>query len=1277
MKRIPIFLFFLIAYSVSEGQLPTKPRKYPSLLWEITGKGMKKPSYLIGTMHVSSKLAFNLPDSFYMALRSAQVVALETNPETWQEDMSRYELDNDVNPDNTGLENMFTSAPSDYLGINTLKFYRYDKKIERALYSNPSAINNLLYRSYGNETSDFEEDTYLDMYIYQCGKKWGKMIAGVENYGQSMELMAEAYKDAAKDKNKKERSYTDWDEAYSADRLQEAYRRGNLDLLDTINKYNSISPAFDEKFLYRRNEIQAASIDSIMRNGFTLFVGVGAAHLPGDRGVIEILRRKGYRLRPVIMGERAGRAKELLDKIRVPVVFRRETSNDGLFSVDIPGKFYKFGDDAALEQQQCADMANGSYYLVTRIMTNAWLWNHTPDDVYRVVDSLLYENIPGKIIRKTGIIRNGFKGFDVLNRTRRGDLQRYNIFITPFEIIFFKMSGNGDYVKNGAEAERYFSSITFQGYKNGNGNYHNMKPYTPPFGGFTVDLPHFPYTGNDGSWIFDAADTANGIHYRIIRTDIHNYHFAGEDTFDLGLMEESFMASEFISIRESRRQFEYRGYPALEGVYRDRTNSVLRVRFILKGPFYYTLIARSKSASPFIEKFLNSFTITPFTYGNSELHKDSLLYYSVTTPFFPEEKKIKLKIPQYNWMGSGEGVEDRSEEELLEAGAYRNQTIRNDSTGERIYITFSRLSRYQYLPDSAELEKEIMPDYFFDSTYVYRQRSRTLLPNRTRVWETVISDTGSSRTLRTKVFYKDGIVLTLATQSDTLSQPSAFIQDFFGSFTPADTLKGVDPLVNKSTLFFSDLGSSDTILFNRAAEYIDEIRLDSSDLPRLVKAIGSLGWETKGYLDIKKKLINKLGDIPVRESADQLLQLYYALDDTVQLQYAVLENLLLHQTAYAFRKFREIMVTEPPVLDFTGGGYTDYYSQLFTGRTTPGAAFRNGKFLDELFDTLKLTRTILPDLLPLLNLEDYRETIMKLLGQMIDSNLLGPADYEPYFSKFLTEAKQKLKKQAVTEKKKAIAKAEDAKSDVKKPSYLRDDEMDYGNSDLNLYALLLLPFSDRNIAVQPVIEQMLRSGDKRLRYNTFMLLLRKGKSYPDTLPAYFAALDEYRYELYRDLKEMEKLSLFPGKFNTHLDLGRSALLDRSSYEKPDSVIYLQRLPAEHRGKKGYIYFYKYKKKKDDLTWKLAMVGLVPGDESLFEYNDSADEDVSFYDSADPYGITRRTYDFTGFSETKLKTDTPLNAQLNKELKRLLYARHNSGREFYKDEDTSAAELDDD
>jgi uncharacterized protein YbaP (TraB family) len=1272
MKRILILIIAALPYLVLQAQPKFKDKKYPSLLWEITGNGMKKPSYLIGTMHVSNKLAFNLPDSFYIALRNAQMVALETNPETWQEDMSKFDFAGGY-----GYSN-YSAMPSDYLTINTLKFYKYDNKIERSLFSNPSTINNLLYRTYGNESSDFEEDTYLDMYIFQCGKKWSKRIAGVENYGESMKLMAEAYKDAAKDKNKKERSYGDNDGEYSADKLQEAYRSGNLDLLDSINKYNSFSAAFDEKFLYKRNEIQANSMDSIIKSGTSLFVGVGAAHLPGNRGVIEMLRNKGYKLRPVKMGERASSEKDRVDKIRVPVVFKTETAEDGLFKVDIPGKFYKFGEDASLDQRQYADMSNGSYYMVTRIMTNAWMWSHNTDNVYKVVDSLLYENIPGKIISKTNIVKNGYKGFDITNKTRRGDIQRYNIFITPFEVIFFKMSGNGDYVKLGEEAKKFFGSIQLKEYRAGTEPAAvSWKKYSPAYGGFAVDLPHEPYIGNDGSWIYDAEDKASGTQYRIIRTDIHNYAFAEEDTFDLGLMDESFLSSEFIDSQISRKQTTYKGYPALDCKYKDKAGSVYCARFIIQGPHYYTLMAHSKKETADITSFLNSFEIKPFIYKETKQQKDTSLYFSVSTPVFPEDKKIKLDIPQYNYYGDEDEEETPSEDDLLQGGAYRNKTISNDTTGEKVFVSFYRSPRYYYSKDSTELDKENEKTFMGDSTWIVKLRKKTTLPDKAKVWETILTDSGSSRTLWAKTYYKDGIGFLLTTQSDTLSQPSPFIKKFYETFSPVDSLKGINPFVKKSNLFFQDFNSKDSVLHKRAVKHVDDIELDSADLPQLKMAIKSLSWNEKKYLDTKRSFINKLGDIKTNASAAYLKELYYAADDTIQLQYSILESLLQHKTATAYYTFRDIVNAEPPVLDFsTGSGYNPYaYPSLNALKYgNSNFSYDNGNFLDELSDSLKLTRTILSDLLPLLNLQDYKTQIMRLLGEMVDSNLVKPADYNIYFSKFLIEAKQELKKQSIAEKKKAIEKAEESKTEKKATSYYDADEAkDSGNDDLSLYATLLLPYWETNTAVQPLIQQMLKSNDKQLKYNTLLLLIANNKPYPDTLLKYFGSLDDYRYQLYSDLKKKKKLDKFPALYNNHLDLGKSSLLDSKSYGKPDSVVYVDRLKMEYKGMKGFIYFYKYKVKKDDLTWKLASVGLVPEDPKQFEFEDSIAKSPLLVNFERIASSRYSRYNFTEFTDTKLKEEEPQDAQLKKMLKKIVYSRRKSAKNFYEEEKDGAVE----
>lgn len=1271
MKRTCILLFILLPY-LMHAQPKGKSKKYPSLLWEISGNGLKKPSYLFGTMHVSSKLAFHLADSFYLGIRNADIVALETNPESWQEDMSKYEIsgngyENYSNPYQPGG---YMQVPDDYLSINTLKFYKYDKKIERALYSNPSTINNLLYRSYGSETSDFEEDTYLDMYIYQCGKKWGKKVAGVEKYGESMKLMMEAYKDAAKDKNKKERS-SDSEEGYSYNKLQEAYRSGNLDWLDSINKYNSFSAAFDEKFLYRRNDIQASSIDSIIKTGKSLFVGVGAAHLPGNRGVIEWLRRQGYKLRPVKMGARDSQHKNQVEKVRVPVIFSTQSADDGLYKVDIPGKFYKFGEDASLDQRQYADMANGSYYMVTRIMTNAWMWGHTTARVNKIIDSLLYENIPGKIISKTNITRNGYSGIDLTNKTRRGDIQRYNIFTTPFEVVIFKMSGTGEYVRNGEEARKFFESIQLKEYKPSvDITVHGWSKYSPPYGGFSVDMPHDPHIGNDGSWIYDAEEKTTNTQYRVIRTDVHNYHFAEEDSFDLGLMAESFAASEFVDKLVGRKQMIVKGYPALDCQFKDKAGSIYFARFIIQGPHYYTLIAHGKQETTTIKNFLNSFEVKPFIYSISKERKDTALYFSVKSPVFPEAAREKLDIPRYNYGGSID-EDEPTEAELLENGTFRSKIIMNDTTGEKIFVSFFKLQRYNYIKDSSLLDKENHASLFGDSSGIVRMKKKYELPNKIKVWEKIITDTGSSRTIWSKVFFKDGIGFALLTQSDTLSKPSSFVQSFFDSFMPADTLKGSDAFAKKSGLFFSDFMSADTVAHKRAVKGIYSVQLDSNDLPNLKKAISFLNWKEKKYLDTKKSLIGKLDDISTKAATDYLKDLYYAAGDTLDLQYKILEVLLQQKTQHAYQTFRDIVISEPPVLNLISDSGAPDYSNLYSNTlkiNTRQYSYDNDSFMDELYDSLALTKMILPDLLPLLNLDDYKGSMMQLLSAMVDSSLVDRKAYDIYFSKFLIEAKQELKKQAITEKQKAIEKAELNKEDKKNDSslYDTDEDKDAGNEKLRLYATLLMPYWDANANVQPLFRQILSSSDKRLKYNTMLLLLRNNKPCPDSLMNYFATQDEYRYELYKDLKELGKGAKFLYQYNNHLDLGKSKLLAVKTYDKPDTMVFVDKLPAEVKGKKGLVYFYKYKTKKDDASWKLATVGLVPEDPKQFEF-EKDDKDNDRFERYNEYSTVSRS-DFTGFSTTKIKVDEPLLNQLNKELKKMLYSRRKSAKEFYTKED---------
>jgi hypothetical protein len=922
----------------------------------------------------------------------------------------------------------------------------------------------------------------------------------------------------------------------------------------------------------------------------------------------------------------------------------------------MPGKLYDFNTAlGVVDQQQFADMSNGVYYMVTRINTNSILWGHSEDVVLRKIDSVIYENVPGKIITKQPITRNGYKGYEVTNRTRRGDFQRYNIFVTPFEVILFKMSGNDDYVKEGTEANQFFSSIQFSDYKAG------WKKWAPSFGGFEVDLPHEAVTIKKASWQFMAVDKPTNTGFEVVRTDVHNYGFVEEDSFDLNLMEESFGASDFVDKQISRKQVKVDGYSALDAKYKYKDGSVALVRFLVQGPHYYTLVTHSKTENARMSEFLNSFAITPFRYQATKELKDTSLAFTVSSPV-PIEKQRKLSLyPDKMPKSSSDEDEDFSEENTT-----ANKMVVDDSTGEKIFLYTVKPSRYYFDKDTSW---GLSPSYFERGKMKWQLRSsrKYQLPNSTKVYEYVVGDPASSRYIRGKILSRNGAKYWLQTEGDTISKPSAFVTRFFDSFAPFDNVKSSNPSERKSKLFFEDFFSKDSLLHKRAVANVSKLDFDSTDFPQLKKSIQSLSWKDKKYVDTKNNFLGRLADVKSKEAADYLKDVYYSAGDTIEFQYSALNALLNQKTAYAYRVFRDIMVKEPPILYTDDADASSYrrtgnrsrssfsdMNYVTTGSNT-NDSYRNQNFMDDLSDTVQLTATIFKDLLPLMDIRDYEQPMMEIATKIIDSNLISANDYRAYMSRFLAQAKQALKKQLILERNVSIEKA---KLDDAEEASNYSNKDDDGNTELITYATLLMPFVDENASVKQFINQLLNSDDRRLKYNTFVLLLRNHKTVPDTLVNYFAAQDDYRYELYSDLKDMKLESLFPSNYNNPVQLAKSNLYYiTSDYTRPDSLVYLDRMPVRFKDRKGFVYFFKYKGKRDDNTWKLASVGIVPGDGNKFEFDDNP---RNYWQ--------RRQYNFTEFSSTRITTDTPVKDQLNKALKKMSYSRRNSAVQFYTNED---------
>jgi len=1234
-----------------ETHVQLSKKKYPSLLWEISGNGLVRPSYLFGTMHISDKLAFHLGDSFYNAIKSVQVVALETNPEKWQDDFSKSVFFGNRRGMYGNSYFVTSNYPMGNMRITSFAISSDDEAIKASLAVEPSMINGLLYRTYGTSLDDFEEDTYLDMYIFQTGKKLRKNVTGVENFEESEKLVMEAYRDMYRDRNKKKRSF-DYEGIFAnPKKLEDAYRRGDLDLLDSLEALSITSDAFEEKFLYRRNDIQANSIDTILKKS-SLFVAVGAAHLPGKRGVIELLRKKGYTLRPVRMDDRNSAYKQMIDNIRANTVFVPQTSEDGFYQVSIPGKkFYQFTDLSGMDVKQYADMVNGSYYVVTRIKTNSLFAGNSVDLVHRKIDSFLYENIPGKILKKSVITRNGYKGWEILNRTRRGDNQRYNIFVTPFEVIVFKMSGNGDYVVRGSEAQQFFGSIRLKEY-----NQNNWVKYQPPTGGFSVELPHAPSVLKDNGYGSDrleyaAYDKADGNSYLVMKSNIHNYSFIEEDTFELNLMNESYGFSSFIDKQLNRKFTTVNSYPSLECEYHHKDGSYSRAKYIIRGPIYYLVAGRYKTENENLKRFFESFSITSFVYPEIKLRTDTNMHFTVQSPVFDEEDQRKEEMDKLIALFSSE-EDDEDDDNFNPYNLFEEKTkfIGNDTIGEKILVSYDDPGKYSFLKDTTGFWKKILDKKLdeSDSTFIYKLDKSYELPGGIRCRNLEITDTGSSRIILSKWLYKAGHVFTVTTLTDTISTKSSFLDQFFKTFAPLDSLKEGSVFTRKTGKFFNDFFSADSLTAKAARKALREIEFDSLDASLLEDAIGRINWDTKNYLETKKYFIGKLGEISNPSVTGYLKSLYFKVKDSAELQNTILDALLEQKTQTSFIAFKDLILAEPPVsrddrpgYDYSAAARRILRTYIQTQRVTYDFTSFSGTW-SQLYDTLELTRSIFPDFLQLMNVDDYKEDVVRLLSTMVDSGFVKGSEYENYFAKFYLDAKQLLKKEIAREEEANIQKL----ANKNNPEYDPDEDYDEDNSNENLerYSILLMPFYDRNEGVKNFFEQLLATKNKQLLYSTFILMVKNNKPLRDSLYLYFAKQDGYRSRLYKDLKEAKKLDKFPGEYKNQRDITLSIMLTfGNSYMKPDSITFVDKLPVVYKNKKGWVYFFKYKEQRDDDYWQLAGVGMQP--ENLQEIDIDND-------------------DFRNKGDHRLETDKPLQEQLQQVLHEMVYSKRSSASSFY-------------
>lgn len=265
-----------------------------TLLWRITGNGLTKPSYLYGTIHMLCADDAMLSDNMRNVIRKADEVYFEVDLDNLIEMftvMGKMKMRGD-----TTLKDLLSE--NDY---EKVKEY-FESKNSMLPFSTLETFKPILALSTVQENSmQCETMAMMEQVIMEEAKKGSKKIRGLETMAyQAGVLDSIPYKLQAEQLV----SYIDnisknGDDDKELEEMMSAYMSQDLHKLEQLMMKTDMGVGnFTEILLFNRNRNWVAKLKDLLPEK-TLLIAVGAGHLPGDQGVINLLRKAGYTVTPI------------------------------------------------------------------------------------------------------------------------------------------------------------------------------------------------------------------------------------------------------------------------------------------------------------------------------------------------------------------------------------------------------------------------------------------------------------------------------------------------------------------------------------------------------------------------------------------------------------------------------------------------------------------------------------------------------------------------------------------------------------------------------------------------------------------------------------------------------------------------------------------------------------------------------------------------------------------------------------------------------------------
>lgn len=289
MKKLFFFIILSVCATASNAQL----------LWKISDNGLKESSYIFGTHHVAPLCICDSIKGFEKAFTECKQLYGEikidsTSNEKTQLLVSKYIM----LPQDSLLNTLY--SPEEYRILSSIIKKYLNADIEQLNMFKPSFISTQLsVQQSAKVFNKFDPEIQLDGSLQKKAEKLGKQVYGLE----TIEFQMQTVLGGSIDEQAEELIKIAKEEELFVDHIKEMadkYMQQDINALLNLMSDPKLGNTEKEldKFIFSRNRNWAELLKNILPKKST-FIVVGAGHLPGEEGLINLLRNQGYTVEPV------------------------------------------------------------------------------------------------------------------------------------------------------------------------------------------------------------------------------------------------------------------------------------------------------------------------------------------------------------------------------------------------------------------------------------------------------------------------------------------------------------------------------------------------------------------------------------------------------------------------------------------------------------------------------------------------------------------------------------------------------------------------------------------------------------------------------------------------------------------------------------------------------------------------------------------------------------------------------------------------------------------